>query len=282
MKWLVGLLMLVAVDVNGQTVGKPTGMYDCGPTPPSWVKLCTIADGEPLSNFINARQLSEQRGILWLLQLGYHQSIATPIDQLAEQTLVKINTAGLKPHIAGVAVREEWYEHLLNGDYTKYGLPASHPQGREIVRDWAGQQYGQAKAILGLPTVWITTVVNNDMTFGLHWWRPVPLNVDVVAVDAYVPQGGSFAQNVAPVLAHAESTTHLPLVLIPQWFYIPNDPLWSRQPTVSDVDQYGQWAQRPRWIASIGFTGRSRPSVGIVGLMDLPLLRHRVGQLTGE
>lgn len=280
----IGFGVLAAVLLTTPAAGqaKPTGVYDCGDDPPAWVSLCTIADTEPDANFVSARALSQRRGVRWLLQLGYHEPPAQPIGAHAARVRARLDAAGLLPHLAGMAVGEEWYERLLTGVFAPLGLPADHPQGIEIVREWAGQQHAAAFAAIPVPVLWITTLPNNDPTFGRAWYRPVPASTHVVAVDAYIHAGGTFAGHVAPVLAHAETTTALPLVLIPQWFHIPGDPLWSYRPTTADLDAYAAWAARPRWIATLGFTWRSRPWAGIVGLRDLLDLRATVEQHMGR
>jgi hypothetical protein len=187
--------------------------------------------------------------------------------------LARLEATGLLPYVVAMSVGEEWYEIWLSGGFASYGLAADHPDGVPIIRDWLGRQHAAAKASLGLPVIWITGIANNDPARVPY--RPIPDHTDYVAVEAYVPAGGTFAAHVAPYLAHAETTTHLPLVLIPQWFRIPGDPLWHVGPSPSDIAEQFRWFSRPRWAAMLGFTWRTRAH-GIIGAEDMPAIRAAI------
>lgn len=262
---LFAAVLSLASVADAQT--KPMGLYDCGHNPPAWVSVCTIADTEPDENFIAARRLSERRGIVWLLQLGYHEDPRTAIGPHAARVRDRLLATGLRPHMVAQSVGEEWYEHWKTGTFARFGLNSDNPAGMFIIRDWLGRQHLAAKAVLGLPVVWITGAV--------HAWHPVPPNTDLVALDPYVTPGETFATAVAPVLAVSEQSTHLPLVLIAQWFHAEG----YARPRAEDVAAYLAWLARPRWVALLGFTGRSRPWAGIVGLADLPDIQTAVEQI---
>lgn len=258
---------------------KPIGLYDPGPTPPAWASFGTIADFYPDAFFVSARELSERRGFSWVLQMGYQEPVERPIEAHARRILAKLDATGLRPYVIAVTVREEWYEHWRAGEFADKGLPPDAPWGVSVIRDWAGRQHAAVKAVLGLPVVWITTAANDDAA--LHPHQPIPANVDVVAIDAYVTKGGNFNTSVRPVLEHAERTTHLPLVLIAHWFRHEGDAMWHHAPTEDDTAAYLDWVQRPRWIALLGFTWRSRDN-GIVGAVDLPSVRRVLERRMGS
>lgn len=272
---MIGLLLLTR-DVSAQ---KPIGLFDPGMHPPAWASFGALPDWASPAQMADALTLSQNRGFKWVLQVGYMESPITPIGPHAVRVREKFAAAGLLPHLVAMNLGEEWYEHWQAGHFTALGLPPSSPAGADMIHDWLGRQHAAAKAALGLPVVWLTTVANNDRA--LVPYRPVPAGTDLVALDAYVHAGGTFAQHVAPILAHAERTTHLPLVLVPQWFRHPGDPLWDAGPSAADVAQYFAWFARPRWVALWGFTWRSRPWNGLIGLSDMPDIRAAVEAAVG-
>lgn len=272
---LVAIGVLAASVADAQT--KPIGLYDCGANPPAWVSVCTIADTEPDTHFVAARQMSERRGTLWLLQLGYHEPVAVHLGAHAARVRARLDASGLWPHVAAVAVGEEWYEHLHAGTFTPLGYPPHHPGGPEAVYAWLSVQHAAVRATVGRPIAWITTAVTPG--------RRVPLFTDVVGLDAYPLDGQPFGAAVGPALLAAERHTALPLFVIPRWFRTsgPAQGLgWSwmsAPPSRETLEGYAQILARPRWIAMVGFTGRSRPWADLVGLMDMPATLAAVEQI---
>lgn len=245
------------------------GVFDGGDDPPAWATIGTINDTADPSALLHARALSEQRGVRWWLFLGGHEPPERPIGPHAQRVKAACDAAGLTPHLAAMSVGEEWYERLARGEFARLG--ATFPDAIPVVHDWLGKQQQAAFDVFGVPVVWLTTMVNNDRSrYGDAQWRPVPAGTHAVAIDAYVPDGHTFESHVAPVLAHAEATTALPLILVPQWFWMPGDALWGRRPTAEDAAKYQQWASGSRWIATVGYTFSSFPYDGIIGLSDLP------------
>lgn len=251
---------------------KAIGLYGPGPNPPAWASFGMLAD---FGDFESAKRLSDERGFLWVLQMGHAEPVERPISAHAARIKARLESSGLRPYVIAVTVREEWYEHWRAGEFADKGLPPNAPWGVSVIRDWAGRQHKAVKDVLGLPVVWVTTAANDNAALSPH--QPIPAGVDVVAIDAYVPKGGSFAAHVAPVLEHAERATALPLVLVAQWFHAHG----YAKPKASDVAAYLAWLARPRWVALLGFTGRSRPWAGITGLADLPDLRAAVDDSMG-
>lgn len=264
MRVLMVWLMLVGV---AQAQDKPMGVFNCGPNPPAWVTLCDLKSGATDAELHHARKLSEQRGIQWWFFLDVAPA-NTPAGPLAVAAKARLAATGLLAYVIAVSVGEEWYERLDNGEFSRFGL--TFPAGVPIVHDWLGRQHKAVFAVFGLPMVWLTTLVNNDRSLGESLWRPVPAYTHVVAVDAYVTAGETFDSSVAPRLSHAERTTDLPLVLIPQWFYMTDGGQFRKRPTVEDAMKFRQWGERPRWIATFGFTWLSSKGDKIVGLVEMP------------
>jgi hypothetical protein len=250
---------------------KPIGLFDCGDTPPTWATFCTIPDWASSDQMASARELSEMRGTKWLLQVGYNLDPRTPIGPHAAVIRQKFDAAGLLPHLAGMTIGEEWYEHCLAGSFAGIGVPAG-PHCIGIVHYWLGVQQGAAKAALPLPVVWITTAAS-----GPTGARPVPPHSDLVALDPYIPEGGTFDAYVEPFLAYAEAHVSQPLVIIPQWFAQEG----YESPSAEHAKRYAAWLARPKFVALLGFTWQDRPWVSMRGLAGLPALRRSVEQALG-
>ena len=62
------------------------------------------------------------------------------------------------------------------------------------------------------------------------------------------------------------------LVQIPPWFAADG---WET-PTEIDIAKYAAWVARPLWVATIGFTWRDRPYIGMRGLESLTSVRASV------
>lgn len=270
-----GLVLLCVLIASPAWAQRPIGLYDPGPSPPAWASFGTIADVDSDAQWRDALALSRSRGFSWILQLGYHEPPTVDITAHARRVRARLEAAGLRPYVVAYALGEEWYEYWRAGVFARHGFPPSVPNGADILHAWLGAQQGRASAVLGLPALWVTTAVNENRA--LFPWQPVPAHTGLVAVDAYVPTGGTFAAHVAPILAYAETQTALPLVLIPQWF----EDAWRAPVTAALIDDYAAWARRSRWIATLGFTWRSRPTAGIAGLADLPAARSAVARGAG-
>ncbi len=260
----VACLLLSVATASAQ---KPLGLFDAGPTPPTWASFATISDLDPPHVWAEAKALSVTRGMVWWLKLGYHENPTTPIGAHAARVRARLDAYGLLPYVAGMSVGEEWYGYWSAGDLTRYGLPPGYPNGHRIIRDWLGYQHAEAKRHIPVPVIWITPVVT-----GWDGPLPIPLNTDGVALDPYVFPGGTFQSDVEPYLWMAEEVTSLPLVLIAQWFEAPG----FEAPREADVAKYLAWVNRPRWIALAAFTWRDRPSLSMRGLESLLPLRAAV------
>jgi hypothetical protein len=258
---LLAAMCALASLAEAQT--KPLGVFDPGPAPPAWASIGTLADWD---DFAAARDLSERRGMRWLLHLGYAEDPRVPIAPHAERVRDRLRADGLLPYVAAVNLGEEWYEHCLAGAYAAYGLPVDSPACVPVVRDWLGHQQAQVARVFARPVVWLTTMVHPV-------WRPVPAHTTVVALDPYYGPGGSFDSTVAPILALAERSTTLPLVLIPQWFRAPS----GVTPRAADVAKYFDWLARPQWIALLGFSWSDRAGPhGLTGLESLPSIQRAI------
>ena len=101
---LACLCLLVASLAHAQT--KPLGVFDPGTNPPSWAQFGTISDTASDERFVDAAQMSEATGFLWLLQLGYHEDPRTPIGPHAGRVLDRLRSTGLLPSVVAVSVGE--------------------------------------------------------------------------------------------------------------------------------------------------------------------------------
>lgn len=256
--------MVWGLGAGSAAAQKPLGVFDCGPNPPAWAAVCTLSDLDPPHVWAEAKALSVTRGTLWLLKVGYHEDLRTPIGPHAARVRARIDAYGLLPWIAGQTLNEEWYEQWLGGAWAgePYYFAPSHPGGTDIIRDWAGKQHALLKAQIPVPVVWITTIAGHPASS----FRPVPANVDVVAIDAYVPEGYTFETSAGPALAFSEQSTTQPLVLIPQAFEAPG---WAAL-NETLAAKYMTWLARPRWIALMAFSWRDRPALGMRGLESFP------------
>ena len=105
------------------------------------------------------------------------------------------------------------------------------------------------------------------------------------SASTMTPSFQPFGAAVGPALLAAERHTALPLFVIPRWFRTsgPAQGLgWSwmsAPPSRETLEGYAQILARPRWIAMVGFTGRSRPWADLVGLMDMPATLAAVEQI---
>lgn len=263
---------------------KPVGVYDPGPQPPDWVRVATIADIDSDEWFVEARQMSERRGILWVLLLGYHQSPAEMIGPHAATVRARLERTGLRPYVIAMSLGEEWYEQWTHGFFTSHGLPPSAPNGVDVIHHWLGRQHAAARVELPLPVLWVTTIANNDRASATTAipYRPVPAHTDFVGVDAYVLDGGTFESQPRPILETAERTVSQPLVLIPQWFKGTDpDTGFYHGPRVEDAAQYVAWfCARPRWVAMLGYTWQNRLPGGY-GLAGMPEIRAAVERALG-
>ena len=269
----VSLLLMVGVA----EAQKPLGVFDPGANPPAWASFGTISDTVSDDRLREAAAISRSRVFWWVLQLGYHEHPATPIAPHTERVKARLTAAGLLPYVVAFSVGEEWYEQWLHGSFERFGLTPENPAGMPIIRDWLGRQHLAAKSVLGLPVLWITTIAGHPSgTF-----RPVPPNTDFVAIDAYIPKGGTFDLNVAPIFAYAEQSvagTGMRLVQIPPWFEADG---WEA-PTALDLKKYAIWAARPLWFAVLGFTWQDRPHLAMRGLESLSVMRATVTALRGQ
>jgi len=255
----VSLLLLAGVA----EAQKPVGLFDPGTNPPAWASFGTITDTVSDDRFREAAAMSRARGFLWVLSMGHHEHPATPIGPHAERVKARLAATGLLPYVIAFNVGEEWYEQWLHGAFSHYGLVPNNLDGTAIIHDWLGKQHAAAKAVLGLPVIWITTIAGPPGA----GFRPVPAHTDYVALDPYAPKGGDFQSFVLGPLAYSEQSTTHPLILIPQYFaqegYAPL--------TESMIAAYAQVLARPRYAAMMAFTWKDRPVLGMTGLENLPL-----------
>jgi len=248
---------------------RPLGIFSAHDRP-SWATFAFLGDG---ADFAAAAEDSRSTGIKWVLGI-YSPARLTPLADVLPDLVRRIDAAGLRPHLVGVVYNEEWGGAFFSGqmpnpyfDHTNsaHWIPAMH-----AIKWWVSQQHAAIRAALpNVPVVWLDSFVNDDVSFGAGYYRPVPDGVDVLALYGYVPVGGSWAQDVEPFLDHAVDTRPESLVLVVQGFAAKHEPQWVAGPNADSLAGTRRWLSHPRVIAGWVFDWASRPS-GITGLKDLP------------
>ncbi len=264
---------------------KPRGTFNAPRTGgPSWSRFRIVVDWESLDALREKADESHQKGTQWVLYLAAAGDYS-PLHDHLRATRARLEQTGLLPHVRAVCYSEEWYERAYAGQMAVFaGLitgtdpPIDAHLGvvADAICSFVGAQHALIKRIFPeLLTAWLTTLANPNRAYGAFYYRPVPAFTDVLALDAYVPKGQTFATAVDPAYYAAIRTTALPIVSIPQGFRS-TDPadMWSAGPTVGDVHHYERWLQHPRVVAQWWFDWQSRP--GIDGLDALPEIRTAI------
>ena len=251
-------------------MSRPLGVF-VAPERPSWATFALLPDWE---DFRTAAADSQRTGVKWVLGI-YSPERLTPLAETFLPNIVRrMDEAGLRPHLVGVVYHEEWSGAFLSGQmpnpYFDHTNRAHWIPAMNAIKWWVGQQHAAIRAALPhVPVVWLDSFVNDDVSFGAGYYRPVPDGVDVLALYGYVPVGGSWAQDVEPFLDHAVDTRPESLVLVVQGFASANEPQWVAGPNADSIAGTKRWLAHPRVIAGWVFDWASRPS-GITGLRDLP------------
>lgn len=235
---------------------------------PSWAAFGSLADW---CDFDAAAADSRATGVRWVLHI-LSPAYSTPLKDVLPGIVQRLDASGLRSFLVGVCYHEEWFSEFKAGRLTVPGFDCKNPAhlipAAQMIRWWVSQQHEVLKAALpGVAVVWVDTFCNDDPSFGGWWYQPVPTGVDVLALEAYVPAGGSWAADVEPFLQHAVSTRKEPLALVVQGFQS-DDQWWAHGPTDDGIAQTRRWLDHPRVIAGWVFTWSSRP--GVRGLADLP------------
>jgi len=264
---------------------KPVGIFSVDPaiqTCPPWAQFALLADW---CDFAEAVRMSREMGVWWVLGI-FSYAPDEPLAGVLPALIARIDAAGLRPYLVGVCYHEEWYGRFKGGAFdtltTEPGMhltEAGQWKGAELIHQWVGQQHAAIKAALpGVPIAWIDGYVNDDRAHGAWWYQPVPDHVDVLALEGYVPAGGTWAANVEPFLRHAVATRREPIVLIVQGFHAPGDALWGDGPTEDGLTGTARWMAHPRVVSAWIFDWHSRPGMrGLDVLVMQPRLLAAVG-----
>lgn len=251
---------------------KPLGIFASNPgvPRPAWCAFALLPDW---LDFAAAAEDAARTGVKWVLYLG-SMAHATPLAEVLPAIVQRLDESGLRPHLAGVVYHEEWYGTWKSGRLPIPGLnhvdPAHWNAGATAIWWWTSQQHAAlAAALPDVPIVWLDTFVNDDPSFGGWWYQPVPDHVAALALEAYVPMGGSWAADVEPFLQHAVSTRREPIVLVVQGFRGVGDPLWDMGPTAEGLAGTTRWLAHDRVISGWVFDWHSRGKA-LIGLADLP------------
>lgn len=268
MKKIVYVLLLVlslAVPSYAQT--KPYGAFDVGErceNVPSWITFSGLPNYYTQEQFNRAARCSRERGMLWVLKFGFDS--VDPVLSRAIAAKAKMDRAGLTPYVIAVQFNEEWYGQAMTGVWG--------PPSYELM-DWiaafGGEQQRVLKQVFGLPSIYIDAFVNSNRIYGLEGYRPLPPHTDLFGIETYVPNGGTWEQNVQPYVDYTIATTTQPIVLIGQTF---KHPTWwgdtlSNGPSKRDGQKFKELLQHPRMIAAWLFTWRDRDN-GIRGGQSMP------------
>lgn len=247
---------------------KALGVFG-GSARPSWAVFQGLAHWD---DFAQAAEDSRLTGVRWVLQIMTPHS--QPLADVMPDLLARLESSGLRPYILAVTYREEWYGAWKSGELQIPGLDRANlshwPIAAQAIAGWCGQQHAEIrKALPGVPVLWLDGYVNDDLSFGGQWYQPVPAGVDALALEAYVPAGGSWAQDVEVFLDHAVSTREEPIVLVAQGFQDEKPGgMWSDGPTEESIRETERWMDHDRVIGAWVFTWASR--TGCIGLADLP------------
>lgn len=265
-------------------MSKPAGIFWAPPgqpmARPAWARFSALGDWD---DFAAAARDSEATGIRWVLWLMPPHD--APIERYMADVSARIDAAGVRSWLVGVVYFEEWYTTFKGGFMPLPGIDHANPahwrRAVELIHWWTGKQIAAIKAALpGVAVVWIENYVNDDPSLGDGWYQPVPAGVDVLALEGYVPAGGSWARNVEPFLRHAVATRREPIALVVQGFRgAPSDPLWGLGPTADTAEGTRRWMAHPRVRAAWVFEWASREP-GWTGLEDLPqraAMEHAMG-----
>lgn len=257
---------------------KPIGAFS--PTgAPAWISFGSIPSHAPDAAILAARDRSRATGFRWIVQMGFDCPAITPAGAMAATARARLEALGLWPHVVAVTWGEEWYERWYADEFAGLGLPASHPDGLEVIRGWSGRQHAAVQQATGLPVIWVTGLA--------HGPRAVPAATDFVALDAYPADGLTFAESVTPSYIMTADATRLPIVSIPRWFRATGPyqgPHWrtaSLEPSADVVAGYAAIAAHPRIVAVWGFLWESRPYAELVGLADMPATAAAVSASLG-
>lgn len=211
--------------------------------------------------------------------MGFDCPAITPAGAIAAAVRARLEALDFWPWVVAVTWGEEWYERWHADEFAPLGLPASHPDGLTVIRDWSGRQHRAVQQSTGLPVIWVTGLV--------HGPRAVPASTDFVALDAYPVDGHTFAESVMPAYALAAESTRLPLVAVPRWFRATGPyqgPHWraaALEPSADVIAGYAAVAAHPRVVAVWGFLWESRPYAELVGLADMPATAAAVAASLG-
>lgn len=257
--FVIGLMALVE-SAMAQT--KPYGAFDIGvecKNVPSWITFSGLSAETSADDMAKAAACSRTRGIKWVLKFGFNQIDGT--ENQAREVRTRTITTGLLPHIIALQFNEEWYGQALAG---QWGPPSFDLM--DAIAAYGGEQHRLLKSVFGLPVVYVDAFVNSNRAYGLGFYRPLPPHTDVLAIETYVPRGGSWATHVKPFVDYVLATTSQPIVLVAQTFKHPREwnDQWQDGPKESDGREFKLLMQHPKVIAAWLFTWRDRAN-GIKG-----------------
>lgn len=256
---------------------KPTGIWSIHNGIPAWAGFAQLV-AEYLSDdelrwaaAYAAGRHAAGKPFGWVLALtGPHKY--SPMAEWLPATVARLDASGVRPFIAAVSYREEWYGH--DADVAAV----------DRTRAWINLQHAEIRRRLpGLPIVAIELFWCPSPVFGPVYYRP-DYDCDIRAIECYVPPGHTWASELLDLkltLACGEAVgpyqlARKPVVLIPQAFR--QAPHWPQWPSDETVTHTARWLAHQTVIASWPFewaTLRRGEQVVVEGWADWPE-RHKL------
>lgn len=267
MKRYVCALVLCLWAVSASAQSKPYGAFDVGvecKNVPSWITFSGLSAETSQQDMAKAAQCSREKNMKWVLKFGFNQLDGT--ENQAREVKTRAIVSGLLPYILALQFNEEWYGQASTG---QWGPPSFDLY--DAVAQYGGEQHRILKEVFGLPVVYVDAFVNSNRAYGLGFYKPLPPNTDVLAIETYVPKGGTWATHVKPFVDYTLATTSQPIVLVGQTFKHPREwnDQWQNGPKEQDGREFKLLLQNPRVIAAWLFTWRNRIN-GIRGGESMP------------
>lgn len=263
MRAVVFALLTLFIAIPAQA--KPYGAFDVDPNcrnVPEWVEFSGLPSWTSVDDMRSAARCSERIGIKWVLKFGFDSIVNT--ENVAREVRTRAVISNLLPFVIALQFSEEWYNQP--GRWGPVGYATN-----DAIAAYGGEQHRILKQVFGLPVVYVDNFVNSNRQYGVANYKPLPPHTDVLAIETYVPKGGSWDLHVKPFVEYTIATTTQPIVLIAQTFKHPwhwHD-MWQTGPSRSDGEKFKLLLQHPRVIAAWLFTWRDRDN-GIVGVESNP------------
>lgn len=227
---------------------KPTGIWSHHAGIPSWAGFAQLVAEYLTDEELRwARDYAAGRNaaglpFAWVLALTGPDKYA-PMGEWLPATAKRIEASGVRPYIAAVSYREEWYgaDTTINQvEMTQAWINAQH---KVIRRTWPGLP------IVAIEGFWCPT-----SAFGPAFYRP-EYDHDIRGVEAFVPAGQTWHSELMDAkfaLACGEAVgpyrlPKKPVVIVSQAFRSTGQ--WAEWVTDDTIAHTARWLQHPAVIA---------------------------------